>query len=275
MAGKKKTAVTELPAEEKFVEIDAGTNKITVGSIPIEKLGFIRENYRKMNKRQRETLTASVDRFGFQSFVAVVRNPDGTYSVVDGHHRLEELRERGALSVPVLLLPENSKNDRKLGMLSFNVSAEVEDDKFAALIMELMTDGTDVEDIRKAATLSEPFMADLEKSLALTGEEAPSTEDALDHEGTAAAPKTKKSKAPNVKVLVLLAPNEPGGAPAIQALMVTNADTVIGRDVRDALTASGIEIDEVVPTWVDNEGHLLELLASVDDEEEEEEDVAE
>lgn len=267
MAAKKKSAqVSELPTEERFVEIEAGTNKITVGSIPLEKLGFIRENYRKMNKRQQETLAASVDRFGFQSFVAVVKNADGSYAIVDGHHRVQELRDRGATSVPVILLPEGTQQDRKLGMLSFNVSAEVEDEKFAALVLELMADGADVEDIRKAATLSESFMEDLEKTLAMSGEEAPPAEDALDREGTASEPKAKKSKIPAIKVLVLLAPNEPGGAPTIQALMATHADTVISKDVRDTLEASGISIDEVPPTWVENEGHLLELLASADDE---------
>ena len=90
----KVVAPAEAEASEKFVKLSTGLNDITVGTIPMSKLGTIRANYRKMNKQQRETLAASVDRFGFQSFVAVVRNEDGTYAIVDGHHRVDELRER-------------------------------------------------------------------------------------------------------------------------------------------------------------------------------------
>ena len=268
----KKSKETEESGGEKFVSINTGTNEIVVGTIPLEKLGFIRENYRKMNARQRETLKASVDRFGFQSFVAVVRNDDGGYAIVDGHHRVEELRARGAASVPVIVLPEGSKADRKLGMLSFNVSAEVLDDKFADLVKELMEEGADADEIRKAATLSESFMADLQKSLLATGEEAPSLEDALDREGATSEPKTKKSKIPNVKILVFMAPNEEGGPPAIQELMVTHRDTVISRDVRSALAESGVEIDEIEPAWVENEEHLMEVLAAAADAGEDSED---
>jgi len=258
----KKTEKTEEPTE-KFMTLNAGTNDITVGSIPVEKLGFIRKNYRKMNAQQRETLAASVDRFGFQSLVAVVKNPDGTYAIVDGHHRVEELQARGAKTIPVILLPEGSPTDRKLGMLSFNVSAEVQDAEFAELLTELMAEGADGEEIRKAATISATFMADLEAMLAKNSEEAPPVGDELDREGTGSEKKAKKNKNPQIKLLVLLGADGPGEPMTVQMYCAAPLDTVISRDVRQTLSESGVELDEVVPTWVDNESHLMETLAAM------------
>jgi hypothetical protein len=256
-------ASVEAEATEKFVTLNAGVNDITVGTIPMSKLGVIRANYRKMNKQQRETLAASVDRFGFQSFVAVVRNEDGSYAIVDGHHRVEELRERGSLTVPVILLPEGSTHDRKLGMLTFNVSAEVQDEEFVKLLQELMAEGADSEAIRKAATISDTFMADLEAALHRHGEEAPAPGDELDHEGTGTEKKPKKSKDPQIKLLVLLAPAEEGGPLVVQMYCATPKDTIISREVRQTLEESGVVLDETLPVWVDNEGHLMETLAEL------------
>lgn len=258
----KVVAPAEAEASEKFVKLSTGLNDITVGTIPMSKLGTIRANYRKMNKQQRETLAASVDRFGFQSFVAVVRNEDGTYAIVDGHHRVDELRERGSLTVPVILLPEGTPTDRKLGMLSFNVSAEVQDEELVKLLQELMTEGADSEAIRKAATISDTFMADLEAALHRSGEDAP-LGDELDREGSATERKPKKSKDPQIKLLVLLAPAEEGGPLMVQMYCVTPKDTIISREVRQTLEESGVVLDEALPVWVDNEGHLMETLAEL------------
>lgn len=252
---------------EKFITLDAGVNTITVGTIPMAKLGTIRANYRKMNKQQRETLSASVNKFGFQSFVAVVRNADGTYAIVDGHHRVDELRERGSLMVPVIVLPEGAETDRKLGMLSFNVSAEVQDEELVKLLQELMSEGADTEEIRKAATISESFMADLEAALHRNSEEAPPPGEELDREGTGTERKAKKGKDPQIKLLVLLAQSEEGGPMMVQMYCATPKETIISREVRETLQESGVTLDETAPIWVDNEGHLMEKLAEMASEE--------
>ncbi|TXH42785.1 MAG: hypothetical protein E6Q97_35175, partial [Desulfurellales bacterium] len=149
--------------DEKFMVLDAGINQIVVGSVPLSKLSKRRPNYRRMNRQQKETLKASVDKFGFQDLITVVREADGSYGIVDGHHRVEELSERGATRVPVVLLPEGTgKVDADLGMLSFNVSAEIVDTEFSAFIKDLMDTGVDAEELRKHATISEAFMKTLQ-----------------------------------------------------------------------------------------------------------------
>ena len=115
----KKTEPTARPGEKLYKIGD-----MTVGIVPRDRIRFRRDNYRKMSALQRDTLKASVDRFGFQSFVVVRLEDDGMYGLVDGHHRLEELDERGVKEIPILILPEVSATDADLGMLSFNVSAD-------------------------------------------------------------------------------------------------------------------------------------------------------
>ena len=125
-------------------------------------LSFRRENYRKMNEKQKATLRASTDSLGFQSFLVVVKESDGTYGIVDGHHRRDELEAKGATEAPVILLPEGT-DPRKadMGMFSFNVSAEVQDEKFASLVLQMLEDGADAEQLRlhagRMGRLGTPF----------------------------------------------------------------------------------------------------------------------
>lgn len=251
--------------QEKFVTLDAGINKVVVGSIPLEKVVHRRKNYRKMNKNQKETLQASVDKFGFQDLITVVKNEDGTYGIVDGHHRVEELASRGADRIPVVLLPEGtSKLDADLGMLSFNVSAEIVDAEFASFVKELMDAGTDADELRKHATISEGFMDTLKAALDEPGGAEPDMED-LPSSGSGEKA-TKPRKAPNVKIVVLISKDEEGNP--IPAFCVTHKDTVIDKDVRAVLEGEGFELDEIEPVWFDNGPNLLEILAASQEDEE-------
>lgn len=243
---------------EKFVTLDAGINKVTVGTIPLSKLSIRRKNYRKMNREQKETLQASVDKFGFQDLITVVREADGTYGIVDGHHRVEELESRGADKIPVVLLPEGlSKTDADLGMLSFNVSAEIVDVEFSELIKELMGSGADIEEIRKHATISESFMEALQSHLAeptggsLDGEDIQS--------GIGGEKPRKAKKPPQVKLVVILTKDEEDNV--VPAFFLTHADTIIGKEVRDVLAGENIDLEEIEPTWFENDANLMEILA--------------
>jgi len=251
--------------QEKFVTLDAGINKVVVGSVPLEKIVHRRKNYRKMNKHQKETLQASVNKFGFQDLITVVKNEDGTYGIVDGHHRVEELAARGSDRIPVVLLPEGtSKLDADLGMLSFNVSAEIIDAEFASFVKELMDAGTDADELRKHATISEGFMDTLKEALNEPSGDAPDMEDLPSSVGGEKVAKPRK--APNVKVVLLISKDADGNP--IPSFCVTHKDTVLDKEVRDVLEGEGFEVEEIEPVWFDNGPNLLEILAASSDEDE-------
>lgn len=251
-------------AKEKFVTLDAGINQVTVGTIPMAKLAIRRKNYRKMNAQQKETLQASVDKFGFQDLITVVRNEDGTYGIVDGHHRVEELESRGADRIPVVLLPDGlSKTDADLGMLSFNVSAEVVDSEFASMIQDLMEAGADAEEIRKHATISPAFMEALQSAL---DEPVAMPDDNL-QEGVGGGKAPKAKKPPSTKLVVLLYTN-PETQEVYPTFCLTHKDTILDAEVRSVLEAEGLKIEEVEPVWFENGPNLLEKLAESATEEE-------
>lgn len=251
-------------AKEKFVTLDAGINQVTVGTIPMSKLAIRRKNYRKMNAQQKETLQASVDKFGFQDLITVVKNEDGTYGIVDGHHRVEELQSRGADRIPVVLLPEGlSKTDADLGMLSFNVSAEVVDAEFATMIQDLMEAGADADEIRKHATISSAFMDALQTSLS---EPADMPDDSL-QEGVGGGKTPKAKKPPSTKLVVLLY-TDPETKEVYPTFGLTHKDTILDSEVRAVLEAEGLKIEEVEPVWFENGPNLLEKLAESATEEE-------
>ena len=249
----------------RFMVLQGGPNPITVGVVPIALITFRRANYRKMNQRQRETLQAGIDRLGFQTLLIVVKEEDGTYGLVDGHHRLEELKAAGATMAPVICLPEGTtKEDADLGMLSLNVSAELDDVQFGQFISDLMSGGTDSEEIRKHGTLSAAFMDQLQEALDRTDAE-PQPDTDLPTEVTPGAEKQKKSKVPDLKVVVLLAvtePEEEGGEPgkAIQDLFLCPKSTILSAEVREALEVSGFAIDEVEAAYFEEEGQFMEML---------------
>lgn len=246
--------------EERFVTIPTETNPITVGTIPMDKLVRRRSNFRKMTQQQKAALQASINASGMQSFIAVVKNDDGTYGIVDGHHRMEELQSRGVKSVPVIVLPnDTSKKAADLAMLSFNVSAEIVDDEFSKLLIDLLESGVDKNEVATAAVVSGGFLDRLQEALNLPTPEA-SPDDDLAREGLKEAAKGKGKKAPKIKVLVLIGTEEGSG---IQGFAATHADVVISKEIRDVLRESGLELDEVSPIWVESDMDLVEKLAEM------------
>lgn len=259
MTKKQNKAETAEVSDEKFVTIQTDTNPITVGTVPLAKLVRRRDNFRKMTPQQKAALQASINASGMQSFIAVVKNPDGTYGIVDGHHRMEELTSRGVQNVPVVVLPEQtSKEEADLAMLSFNVSAEIVDDKFSELLIDLMNSGVEKAQIATAAVVSQGFIDRLSEALAAPAIEA--GEEELPTEGLKLPGATKAKKAPRVKVLLLS--NEEG----VQLIACTHAETIISSEVRDMLGSEGLKIDEVEPIWVDNDVALIEKLSEESDE---------
>lgn len=231
---------------------------MTVGVVPREKIHFRRDNYRRMSELQRQTLKASVDKFGFQSFLIVKEDGDG-YGLVDGHHRLQELDERGVTSVPILVLPANvDENDATLGMLSFNVSAEVVDDQLVKLLTELQEAGITNAEIAAHATLSERFVDQLQEALKNTPTpESGETELSLEGEGGG---KSRKKKSPDVK-LVILSTNDESSETLGFFTMPTKA--IIDNAYREALRESNLVLEEIPLEFVEDTNELSNAIDMV------------
>jgi hypothetical protein len=243
--------------EPSFITVQAGLNPITVGSVPLGMLSFRRENYRKMTPAQKKTLRGSTDSLGFQSFILVIKEADGTYGIVDGHHRRDELEEQGAATAPVILLPEGTDPKKAdLGMFSFNVSAEIQDDKFAKMVLEMLESGVAPEEVGLHAGVSEDFMKGIQEMMAEPIPE-PGTDD-LPREGSGDKPERTK-KVPAVKLVMILSRDEEGNV-APYAFTMTHKDTIISREVREAFDAQGLEIEEVEPIWFADETELVVKL---------------
>ena len=63
---------------------------ITVGLVLLSRVHQRRDNFRCMNAQQLAGLRAAVDRIGFQSLVTLNVENDGTFGIIDGHHRFAE-----------------------------------------------------------------------------------------------------------------------------------------------------------------------------------------
>ena len=244
---------------ENLIKIPTSTNPIEAGTVPISKIVQRRNNFRKMTKAQKAALKHSIDLSGMQSFIQVVRNEDGTYGSVDGHHRLAELQERGASSVPVIVLPDTVDKDKAdMLMLTFNVSAELVDDEFTNLLTEMLNNGTSKEDVAKSAVVSEELLDQLQKTMqdVEIPEVAP---DELPTEGLKQG-SAKPKKQPKIKLLVLY-PSDPESGDS-QHMVATHMETIVSKEARDALKQVGYELEEVEPIWVDNDLDLIELISN-------------
>lgn len=87
--------------------------------LPLEKLRPTTGNpKRPMANRFRRGLRASLAKFGFSGLLVVAENDDGTYEVLDGNTRLDELEGEGVEAVPCVVHRGLSTDDRKAFILS-------------------------------------------------------------------------------------------------------------------------------------------------------------
>ncbi len=236
----------------KLVEIDAGLNKIVVGSAPIGSIHLRRENPREMGDMEIETLRASMDLVGLQGFLRVEQRADGDFDLVDGHHRLEEIKGRGSEVAPIIVLPKGlTKTDLDLLMLSLNVSGRVKSDPLAKLINDVLADGVDPDKVRKHATISPEFMDSI---IAMTKDMPEMDLGDTDIDKNVGAKEPKKPKVPKVKLIELKSPRG-------TVRVFVPLDLVFDKDAREALEVSGVEIlSEETPKWCDTiESFLAEV----------------
>lgn len=267
----KKSKVAAEPAvtpdtNAKFIELDAGANKVLVGSVAVKSIAYRRENYRKQSELQQKTMDSSIERHGFQSLIVVVEESPGVYGIVDGHHRYEQLLKRGAEKIPVIKLPSGtSKKDADLGMLTFNVSAEIKDKEFADLITELMKEGATNEEVMSAANISENFLKSIQSALQdIEIPEPTPGEEELPQEIKETSKKAKK--VPQLKNLVLLVRDEESGAEDIVQIVQCPRDLIVPEEVRSAFENEGLYIQETEAIVLADEDAVTQFAVDFIDE---------
>ena len=142
----------KVPVNE-FVELETG---MLVGEVYISSVKQDRKRFRKMSELQVSALRDSVGRLGPRDAIIVVPGKKkGTWDLIDGNHRLDELRTKGYQTVPVVLLTDKSgqvvsETDAKLAMHSFNVTADIDEEGFFEVLGDMQHDGLTVEQIATA-----------------------------------------------------------------------------------------------------------------------------
>lgn len=92
-----------MPDNDKSNKTNEEPRKIRLNEVPTKtvRLDTVVEdpnNPNRMTARQMEALERVVDRYGYANDVWVRANTDGTYTVIDGEHRIRLLRKRGVRS---------------------------------------------------------------------------------------------------------------------------------------------------------------------------------
>lgn len=116
-----------------------------------------------MTDQQKETLQASMSRFGFKTLI-LVAPVEGGFEVLDGHHRWEQAKERGMEHIPAIIMEDPDADMADLAMLSFNVTAEIIPDVYLDFLKELdLRVGSEV--LAQFTSLDAGFLEDLTATL--------------------------------------------------------------------------------------------------------------
>lgn len=117
--------------------------------IPIGKLHPNPDNPKKtFGARYRKGLKASLQRWGFAGLLVVASNDDGTYEVLDGNTRLEELQDAGVEAVPCVVMDNMSRDERKTFVLAHDRNRKVfDEDAVVAQLTELAGRTQDLADL--------------------------------------------------------------------------------------------------------------------------------
>lgn len=153
--GKTLNDISYDPAQgEKLVDLGDG---LIVGKVLRERVHTRRNNFRAMNPQQLAGLREAVDAIGFKSLITLNAEDDGTFSIIDGHHRMDEIDRRGIALVPAVFV-RLDKSNADLSMIRFNLSAETKALEFNDLLKEIMADGVDTSVLSNAAGVSEDYL---------------------------------------------------------------------------------------------------------------------
>jgi len=137
--------------------------KPNVQLMDLSKLVPNAENPKKpLGKKYKKGLEKSLSTFGFAGVILVSPNPDGTYFILDGNTRYEELKSRGESKAPVMVLDNVvTESDRKKFVMAYDRhKKQYDDNKVICDINALIAQGEDMDNLEILSGIS-----DLEKIL--------------------------------------------------------------------------------------------------------------
>ena len=226
-------------------------DEITVGLVLLSRVHQRRDNFRCMNAQQLAGLRAAVDRIGFQSLVTLNVEADGTFGIIDGHHRFAEAERRGMVLLPALFVHLN-KLDADMGMLSFNISADTNAVAFNSLLNELLQQQAPMAELSSFAGVSEDYL-----QMLLDKSATPDLNTGVNPEEVIIQPpRTPKGKRKHIVLYDTQKRRVVGGVHALPA------NFVVSRSLQDHAELFDLLISEVPIVECDNEDDLLHAITS-------------
>lgn len=200
--------------------------------IPLGLIVQTQTNYKKMTPEQYGALRASVEAFGWKSFAVVRELDDGTYEMIDGHHRLKLAEERGLDELPCVILDDDSADRAPLARFSFNVAGEILPEVYLDAMRALNEQfGTD--ETAAFTGLSQNFVAGV-----IAQADAAATE--MLGDAAASAPPAKTSAAP------------PVGAPGAMWKLTVTMHPSYEQRLAKLAERMGMPLDEVLGIAIGN-----------------------
>lgn len=114
--------------------------------LPLERLHHNPENpKRPLGLKYKRGLRASLERFGFAGLLVVAEDGDGSYEVLDGNTRLDELERLGVESVPCVVYRGMGRDERRAFVLAHDRHRkQFDEDAVLAQLQNLAAAGGDV-----------------------------------------------------------------------------------------------------------------------------------
>jgi len=248
--GKNLNGISYDPAQgEKLVDLGDG---LIVGRVLRSRVHTRRNNFRAMNPQQLAGLREAVDAIGFKSLVTLNAEEDDTFSIIDGHHRMDEIDRRGINLVPAVFV-KLDKTNADLSMIRFNLSAETKALEFNDLLKEIMAEGTDTAVLSNAAGVSQEYLQMLMDSTM----EAAAVNTGVNPEEVITSPARKpKGKRKYVVLFDLQKHRLVGGVHSMPS------SYVVSRALQGVAEMMGLEIIEAPMIEADTEADLEAAITS-------------
>lgn len=235
-------------AGERVFDLGDG---LLVGRVLRSRIHQRRDNFRMMNPQQRAGLTAAVDRLGFKSLLTVSVEDDGTFGIVDGHHRIEEADARQMILIPVVFL-KASKLDTDMGMISFNISADTKAREFNDFMLQLLKDNAPTDELAHISGVSPEYLE------MLMSQSAPPDLNAGVNPEEVIVQRPTKTKGKRRYVILY----DSARSRVVGGIHSLPGDFVVSRSLQDLADFSGLLISEVPMVEAESESDLSEAMTS-------------
>lgn len=138
---------------------------MNIVTIDLDKLRDAERNANRMEKDAFERLKVSIQTIGFVQPIYVRALPDGTFEVIDGHHRSRAMRELGHRSISAVVEDPTNPRDPRLVALALNrLRGETDLAAAGLMIQDLLDDAHSMDDLAITG-FSESEIGDLIKAL--------------------------------------------------------------------------------------------------------------